>query len=250
VRGNVNAPVAVARAAALFALRVLLHDDDVPVNQGLARALTLQVPEECVANARGGRAVAAGNVELSQRLTDVIVHALELALQHGGHGTLALPAQGQGTMNNITLGASGWTFYETVGGGQGASALGEGPSAVHVGMSNTRNTPVESLEWAYPLRVVEYARRWGSGGVGARRGGDGVRRVYHVLEPAVVTLLTERRAIAPRGAQGGQDGAPGRNTIGDHDVAAKGRWHVDADTRITLLTPGGGGYGQAATLTE
>ncbi len=245
VRGNVNAPIAVARAAALFALRVLLHDDDVPVNEGLARAVVLHVPDDCVANARGGVAVAAGNVELSQRLTDAIVHALELGLQASGRSTLALPAQGQGTMNNITIGARGWTFYETLGGGQGASALGPGPSAVHVGMSNTRNTPVESLEWAYPMRITEYARRWKSGGDGRFAGGDGVVRGYIPLEPVVVTLLTERRAIAPRGAQGGGDGACGVNRVGDGEVPAKGRWQVGAGTAITIITPGGGGHGQS-----
>ncbi len=243
VRGNVNAPIAVARAAALFALCVALHDDDVPVNEGLERVLRLHVPENCVANARHGHAVAAGNVELSQRLTDVMLHALAMALDAAGHGTRALPAQGQGTMNNITLGGTGWTFYETLGGGQGASALGPGPDAVHVGMSNTRNTPVESLEWSYPMRVLCYARRWGSGGAGAYAGGDGVERAYYPLEPVVATLLTERRARAPRGAFGGHDGAVGENLIDSGHVAAKGRWHLRRGETVRLLTPGGGGHG-------
>lgn len=243
VAGNVNAPIAVARAAALFTLRVLLDSDDVPVNDGLARALHLHVPEACVANARRPRAVAAGNVELSQRLTDVLLTALGDGAIAAGRTDVVLPAQGQGTMNNITLGANGWTFYETLGGGQGASARGEGPSAVHVGMSNTRNTPVESLEWAYPLQVREYARRWGSGGTGAAFGGDGVVRVYVPLEPVVLTLLTERRAVSPRGANGGTAGDPGANLLDANALEAKGRWLVPAGVAVAIHSPGGGGYG-------
>jgi len=243
VRGNVNAPLAVARAAALFALRVLLDSEDVPVNDGLARALHLHVPADCVANARRPSAVAAGNVELSQRLTDVILQALAEGTADAGLDVPGLPAQGQGTMNNITLGARGWTFYETLGGGQGASRRGDGPSAVHVGMSNTRNTPVESLEWAYPLRVLEYARRWGSGGSGAHRGGDGVLRIYTPLEPVTVTLLTERRRRAPRGVQGGNDGAVGLNELDGVALPAKGRWSISSGKNISLRTPGGGGFG-------
>lgn len=243
VRGNVNAPIAVARAASLFALRVLLDRDDIPVNEGLARVITLTVPDDCVANAKRPSAVAAGNVELSQRLTDVILQALGDGLTAAHRDAAALPAQGQGTMNNITIGAPGWTFYETLGGGQGASARAHGPSAVHVGMSNTRNTPVESLEWAYPLRVRAYALRRGSGGDGEHRGGDGVLREYEPLVPVVLTLLTERRTMAPRGMRGGADGACGRNQRGADLLSAKGRWAVDANARVTIETPGGGGHG-------
>jgi N-methylhydantoinase B len=249
VAGNVNAPIAVARAAGLFALRVLMHSDDVPVNEGLSRALVLHVPDACIANAKRPHAVAAGNVELSQRLTDVILSALTEALRAQGHGTNGLPAQGQGTMNNITIGARGWTFYETLGGGQGASAHADGPSAVHVGMSNTRNTPVESLEWAYPMRIPQYALRHHSGGNGAHRGGDGVIRSYELLEPAVITLLTERRLAAPRGAAGGDDGVRGENrlqragAVRSESLPPKGRWSLAAGDVVTLATPGGGGYG-------
>jgi N-methylhydantoinase B len=246
VRGNVNAPIAVARAASLFALRVLLDRDDIPVNEGLSRAIALRVPDDCVANAKRPSAVAAGNVELSQRLTDVILQALGDGLSAAHRDAAALPAQGQGTMNNITIGAPGWTFYETLGGGQGASARAHGPSAVHVGMSNTRNTPVESLEWAYPLRVRAYALRRGSGGAGARRGGDGVVRQYEPLVPVVLTLLTERRAVAPRGVHGGEAGHCGINRRGDESLPAKGRWQVPAAARITIETPGGGGHGTPA----
>ncbi|HUF25385.1 MAG TPA: hydantoinase B/oxoprolinase family protein, partial [Gemmatimonadaceae bacterium] len=195
VRGNVNCPLAVTRAAAVFALRTLL-DEDVPTNDGIARAIELIAPEGTVLNARWPAAVAAGNVETSQRIADTIGAALADA-------GLPVPAQGQGTMNNITFGGAGWTFYETLGGGQGASPHARGPSAVHVGMSNTRNTPIESLETACPIRIDEYAVRRGSGGAGLHRGGDGVIRRYRVLERCTVTLLTERRRLAPRGAAGG-----------------------------------------------
>lgn len=243
VRGNVNAPPAVARAAAVFVLRVLC-DDDVPVNDGIARALVLTIPEDCVANARHPSAVAAGNVELSQRLTDVLFLALADAASARGV-SLPIPAQGQGTMNNVTLGARGWSFYETLGGGQGASARGDGPSAVHVGMSNTRNTPIEALERAYPLRVLEYALRRGSGGRGAHRGGDGVVRRYQALEPCTATLLTERRTLPPRGAAGGEDGAMGRNLLDGTVLPAKTRVAMSAGMVLTVETPGGGGFGPA-----
>jgi N-methylhydantoinase B len=151
-------------------------------------------------------------------------------------------------MNNVTFGGRdaegrGWTFYETLGGGQGASARGDGPSAVHVGMSNTLNTPVESLERAYPLRIEAYALRRGSGGAGRHRGGDGVVRVYRALAPCTVTLLTERRRHAPRGAHGGGDGAPGRNLLNGEPLPAKCRVELAAGDVVTIETPGGGGWG-------
>ncbi len=237
VAGNVNAPFAVTRAAAVFVLRTLL-DADVPTNDGIARALELIVPEDSAINARWPAAVAAGNVEMSQRVTDTIFAALADA-------GVDVPAQGQGTMNNITFGGRGWTFYETLGGGQGGSSRGPGPSAVHVGMSNTRNTPIESLEHAYPLRIDEYAVRRDSGGAGAGRGGDGVVRRYRVLEPCTVTLVTERRRLAPRGAAGGADGAPGQNLLNGEPIPAKCRLELAAGDVISVLTPGGGGWGVA-----
>jgi N-methylhydantoinase B len=237
VAGNVNCPLAVTRAACVFVLRTLL-DDDVPTNDGIARAIELLVPENSVVNARWPAAVAAGNVETSQRITDVLFAALADA-------RVDVPAQGQGTMNNITFGGDGWTFYETLGGGQGASSRGVGPSAVHVGMSNTRNTPIESLEWAYPIRIEEYAVRRGSGGTGRFAGGDGVIRRYRVLERCTVTLLTERRRRAPRGAAGGGDALPGRNLLNGRAVPAKCRLELGAGDVLTIETPGGGGYGPA-----
>ncbi|MES2521997.1 MAG: hydantoinase B/oxoprolinase family protein [Gemmatimonadota bacterium] len=249
VRGNVNAPPAVARAAAVFVLRVLC-DDDVPVNDGIARALTLTIPDDCVANARRPSAVAAGNVELSQRLTDVLFAALGAAAESIGVHDLPIPACGQGTMNNVTLGARDWSFYETLGGGQGGSVRGAGPDAVHVGMSNTRNTPVESLERAYPLRVLEYSVRRGSGGEGLHRGGDGVVRRYQALVPCTATLLTERRVLAPPGTAGGGSGTVGRNAHNDQGLPAKCRVALHPGNVLTIETPGGGAWGAPLPLPE
>ncbi|MHB1312282.1 MAG: hydantoinase B/oxoprolinase family protein [Gemmatimonadaceae bacterium] len=240
VRGNVNCPVAVARAAALFVLRALL-DDDVPTNDGIARPIEIITPDDCVIAARWPSAVAAGNVETSQRITDLLFAAL-------ANAGVPAPAQGQGTMNNVTFGGAGWTFYETLGGGQGASAKGPGPSAVHVGMSNTRNTPIESLERAYPLRIDEYAVRRESGGRGLHRGGDGVVRRYRALERCTVTLLTERRTRAPRGARGGGDGTTGRNLHNGEPLPAKCRIELQPGDVLTIETPGGGGYGSESEV--
>ena len=237
VAGNVNCPAAVARAAAVFVVRTLL-DDDVPTNDGIARAIQLTLPEGSAVSARSPSAVAAGNVEMSQRITDTIFLALAAA-------GIEVPAQGQGTMNNVTLGAPGWTFYETLGGGQGASAKGPGPSAVHFGMSNTRNTPIESLERAYPLEVVTYAVRRGSGGAGAQPGGDGIVRAYRALVPCTATVLAERRMRRPRGAAGGDDAQPGRALLGDRELPAKVRVPMAAGDVLRIETPGGGGYGRA-----
>ncbi|MFN8667871.1 MAG: hydantoinase B/oxoprolinase family protein [Gemmatimonadaceae bacterium] len=237
VAGNVNAPFAVTRAAAVFVLRTLL-DDDVPTNDGIARALELIVPEGTAINARWPAAVAAGNVEMSQRVTDTLFAALADA-------GVDVPAQGQGTMNNITFGGRGWTFYETLGGGQGGSSRGPGPDAVHVGMSNTRNTPIEALEHAYPIRIDEYAVRRGSGGAGAQRGGNGVVRRYRVLEPCTVTLVTERRRRAPLGAVGGENGHPGLNLLNGEPIPAKCRLELRSGDVVSVLTPGGGGWGEA-----
>ena len=237
VPGNVNCPFQVTRAAAVFVLRTLL-EDDVPTNDGIARALRLLVPAGCAINARWPAAVAAGNVEMSQRITDTIFAAL-------ANAGVDAPAQGQGTMNNITFGGPGWTFYETLGGGQGASSRGPGPSAVHVAMSNTRNTPIESLEQAYPLRIDEYAVREGSGGAGRHAGGNGVIRRYRVLERCTVTLVTERRRHAPQGAAGGSPGHPGRNLLNGEPIPAKCRLELNPGDVVSVLTPGGGGWGAA-----
>jgi N-methylhydantoinase B len=240
--GNVNCPLAVARSAVLFVVRTLLPDD-VPMNGGVQRAVRVTAPAGCLVNARWPSAVAAGNVETSQRIADVVM----LALADGG---IAVPAQGQGTMNNVTLGGVGrgegdrqWTYYETLGGGQGASAAGPGPSGVHVGMSNTRNTPIEVLELECPLRVRRYALRRGSGGEGALRGGEGVIREFEALAAADVSLLTERRRHEPRGVAGGRNGALGRNLVNGRRLAAKAQLRLEAGDVLTIETPGGGGYG-------
>lgn len=236
VRGNVNCPLAVTRAAAVFVLRTLL-DDDVPTNDGIARAIEIVAPAWCAVNAAWPAAVAAGNVEMSQRIADVMLAALADA-------GIDAPANGQGTMNNLTFGGAGWTFYETLGGGQGASSRGPGPSAVHVGMSNTRNTPIESLEWAYPIRIERYAMRRGSGGAGRHHGGDGVVRRYRVLAPCTLTILSERRRRAPSGAAGGLPGLPGRNTLDGRELPAKCRVELGEGAVVEIATPGGGGWGR------
>jgi len=235
VAGNVNCPIAVTRAAAVFVLRTLL-DDDVPTNEGIADALSLTVPKGCAIDAQWPSAVAAGNVEMSQRITDTIFAAL-------ANAGVDVPAQGQGTMNNITFGGAGWTFYETLGGGQGASSKADGPSGVHVGMSNTLNTPIESLERVYPIRIEEYALREQTGGTGLHRGGHGIVRRYRVTEPCTVTLLTERRRHAPKGASGGGDGAVGRNLLNGKQIPSKCRMELAPGDVVTVETPGGGGWG-------
>jgi N-methylhydantoinase B len=238
VAGNVNCPLAVTRAAVLFVVQVLVGED-VPMNAGVARAVRVTAPEGCLVNARRPRAVAAGNVETSQRIADVLFRAL-------AEGGMAVPAQGQGTMNNVTLGGSGpWTYYETLGGGQGASPSGPGPSGVHVGMSNTRNTPIEVLEMEYPVRVRSYQLRRGSGGAGRWRGGDGVIREFEMLAPAEASILTERRRRGARGAAGGSDGAPGRNLLNGALLAAHTNVRLLAADVLRIETPGGGGWGVA-----
>jgi N-methylhydantoinase B len=237
VAGNVNCPSAVTYAAAVFAVRTLL-DDDVPTNDGIARAISLVLPPNSAVNAAWPAAVAAGNVEMSQRIADTILAAL-------GNAGVDVGAQGQGTMNNVTFGGTGWTFYETLGGGQGGSVLGPGPSGVHVGMSNTLNTPVESLERSTPLRIDEYRLRDGSGGIGTQNGGAGIVRAYRATAACTVTLLTERRRHAPRGVAGGDDGQSGRNLLNGAPIPAKCRLTLRAGDVITIETPGGGAYGPA-----
>ena len=156
-----------------------------------------------------------------------------------------VPAQGQGTVNNVTLGNERFTYYETIGGGQGACPEADGPSGVHVAMSNTLSTPVEALELQYPLRVERYALRLGSGGDGARTGGDGVVRELRVLEPCRLSLITERRARGPAGARGGASGAPGRNLLNGDELPAKATVDLDAGDVIAIETPGGGGFDRA-----
>ena len=238
--GNVNCPIAVTRSAVLFVVRTLLPED-VPMNGGVPRAIRVTAPAGCLVNARPPSAVAAGNVETSQRITDCVFRALAA-------GGCRVPAQGQGTMNNLTFGGSGeqgagWTYYETIGGGQGASAGAHGPSGVHVGMSNTLNTPIEVLELEHPLRVRTYALRDGSGGRGTWRGGDGVIREFEALAPMEATLLTERRRHGPAGADGGGDGVAGSNTLNGKPLASKATQRLVAGDILRIETPGGGAWG-------
>jgi len=227
--GNLNCPLAVTRSAAYFAVRVLT-DPDIPPCAGAYRPVEVRAPEGSLLNARPGAAVVAGNVETSSRVADLILAAFGRAL-------------GQGTMNNLTLGNDEFTYYETLGGGQGACPDADGPSGVHVAMSNTLNTPVEALELEFPLRVVEYALRRGTGGAGRHRGGDGVAREIEALAPMEFSLLTERRRHAPPGADGGQPGARGRNRLDGEELAAKASGRLEPGSRLRIETPGGGGFG-------
>jgi N-methylhydantoinase B len=228
--GNLNCPLAVTLSACYFALRVLT-DPDVPPCEGAYRPLTVIAPEGSLLNARPPAAVAAGNVETSSRVADLVLAAFGRAL-------------GQGTMNNLTLGNDDFTYYETLGGGQGACPDADGPSAVHVAMSNTLNTPVEALELEFPLRAVEYALRGGSGGAGRRRGGDGVVRELEALADMRYSLITERRRHPPPGAEGGEPGARGRNLVDGEELPAKASGTLRAGSRLRIETPGGGGHGE------
>jgi len=253
--GNLNCPLAVTRSAAYFAVRVLT-DPDVPPSAGAYRPIEVRVPEGSLLNARadgrdsggggggggggGAPAVAGGNVETSSRVADLVLAAFGRAL-------------GQGTMNNLTLGADatpesasggpGFTYYETLGGGQGACPDADGPSGVHVAMSNTLNTPVEALELEFPLRVVRHAIRRGSGGAGRHHGGDGIVRELEALAPMSYALITERRRHAPPGADGGRPGARGRNLLNGDELTAKATGELAPGDRLAIETPGGGGHG-------
>jgi len=252
--GNLNCPLAVTRSACLFAVRVLT-DPDIPSSAGAYRPIEIVAPEGSILNARpagsrpgAGRetamsavadaraaapAVAAGNVETSSRVADLVLAAFGRA-------------QGQGTMNNLTLGEETFSYYETLGGGQGACPDADGPSGVHVAMSNTLNTPIEALEREFPLRVVEYALRRGSGGAGAHRGGDGVVREIEALHEMTFSLIAERRRHAPRGAAGGEPGLSGRDLLDGARIAGKATGVLSAGGRLRIETPGGGGYGPPA----
>ena len=237
--GNLNCPLAVTRSACLFAVRVLT-DPDIPSTAGADRPIEVRAPLGTILNARPGAAVAAGNVETSSRVADLVLSAFGRA-------------QGQGTMNNLTLGAAagaspgdpGFSYYETLGGGQGACAHADGPSGVHVAMSNTLNTPIEALEREFPLRVIEYALRRGSGGPGRHRGGDGVVRELEALTEMTFSLIAERRRHAPHGADGGKSGMPGVDLLDGQPLRPKITGTLHAGQRLRVETPGGGGFGHA-----
>src|ERR671928_356306 len=235
--GNINCPLPVTRSASYFALRVLLPKD-VLANAGTYAPLTIEAPLGSLVNAAYPSAVVAGNVETSNRIADAVLAAL------AGFAPGRIPAQGQGTMNNTVIGGRGWTYYETIGGGQGASERGPGPSGVHVGMSNTLNTPIEAFELEYPMRVERYELLYDSGGGGEHRGGDGLVRSVRVLEPASLSLLTDRRRHAPRGVEGGGSGKVGQNLLNDEELPPKVGRELEEGDVVTVRTPGGGGYGR------
>ena len=246
VSSSINANYAITLSATLYAFRCLVQED-ILYNAGIARAVTVVAPEGSLVNARRPAAVAGGNVETSQRITDVLLGALAQALPE------RLPAASQGTMNNVTMGGEDprtrarFAYYETLGGGMGGRNGLAGISGVHCHMSNTRNTPVEAIEHYLPVRIRRYHLRHGSGGRGKFPGGDGLVREYEFLADAEVTILSERRRRAPYGAAGGQPGTPGRNRLIrdgiEQDLPGKARLQLRAGDRLIIETPGGGGYG-------
>ncbi len=244
VRGNLNAPFAVTLSASYYVLRCLT-DPAAPPNEGAYRPIRVQAPEGSLVRARPPAAVAAGNVETSQRIVDVLFLALSEPLAD------RVPAQSQGTMNNVTVGAArrpGFSYYETIAGGEGAPPFRDGMDGVHTHMTNTRNTPVEALELAYPLRVEEYRLLAATGGRGEHRGGDGVRRSLRILAPAaLVSVVSERRRHGPRGLAGGEDARPGRNLLvrgsRRRDLGGKAVVDVRRGDLLVIETPGGGGWG-------
>jgi len=232
--GNLNCPLAVTKSACYFVVRCLT-EPDLPASGGAFAPVTVTAPDGCLVNARRPAAVVAGNTETSSRIVDVVFAALgEL---------LPVPAAGQGTMNNLAFGNDRFTYYETVGGGQGACPEGDGPSGVHVAMSNTLATPAEAIELEYPLRVERWELRLGSGGAGAHRGGDGVVRELRVLEDCRLSVLAERRRHMPPGRGGGEDGARGRTLVNGEEQPPKLTRQLHAGDVVRLETPGGGGQG-------
>jgi len=234
VEGNLNCPLSVTKSAAFFAVRVLT-DPDGPPSAGAHRPIEVLAPPGSLLNARFPAAVAAGNVETSSRVADLVLAALSQARPG--------PAQGQGTMNNLTLANDEFTYYETLGGGQGACPDADGPSAIHVAMSNTLNTPTEALESEFPLRVRELSLRRGSGGAGAHRGGQGIVREIEALAPMRFSLITERRRHPPRGHGGGADGVPGANLRNGEPLPSKAGGDLAPGDRLRIESPGGGGHG-------
>jgi 5-oxoprolinase (ATP-hydrolysing) len=235
VPGNLNAPRAIVQAAVIYVLRSLVAER-IPLNGGCLDPVEVRVPEGSLLDPPAGSAVVGGNVETSQRVVDVLLGALELA------------AASQGTMNNVTFGDETFGYYETIGGGSGAGPDWDGTSGVHTHMTNTRITDVEVLESRYPVRLLEFALRPGSGGEGTHRGGDGLIRRYRFLAPVTAALLTERRTTQPYGLRGGQPGQSGRNRVERADGASEelpGKCSValEAGDSLCVETPGGGGWG-------
>ena len=243
---SLNAVLSITQSASYYVVACLVGED-VPMNAGCFAPVHVHAPLGCLLNARPPSAVAGGNVETSQRVVDIALKAFAEALPD------RVIAGSQGTMNNLTIGGLDqqgvpYAYYETIGGGMGASRQTDGLSGVHVHMSNTLNTPVEALERAFPFRVVQYSLREGSGGEGQHRGGEGIVREYELLLPARITMLSERREKAPEGLFGGQDGGTGQNIRVDLDgneilMPSKFSERFEAGERLRVVTPGGGGYG-------
>jgi N-methylhydantoinase B len=241
VEANFNAVEAVTRSCLYYAVRVAT-DPTIPANGGCYRPISLVAPEGTIVNARPPAAVAAGNVETSQRIADVLLGALAQAAPD------RVPAASQGTMNNVLIGNDDFAYYETVAGGQGARPYRDGQSGIQTGMTNTQNTPIESLHNHYPFRVTSYTLRRGSGGAGRFRGGDGIRREIRFEIRATLSLMGERRRHAPWGLEGGDPGAVGEDWLtrssGERErLAGKTTVEVDPGDRLLVLTPGGGGWG-------
>ena len=245
VQGSVNAIYAIALSAVFYAFRCIAGAD-VPANAGCLEPIRVIAPEGTVVNAKFPAAVAGGNVETSQRIVDVLLGALAQACPD------QIPAASSGTMNNLTIGGydvsrgKDFTYYETIAGGMGARPNRDGIDAIHTHMTNTMNTPIEAIETNYPMQVVEYAIRRGTGGAGKFCGGAGVIRALRLLTDAEVTILSERRTRGPYGLQGGEPGKPGRNVLisGGEERPLPGK--VSVSTRegdvIRIETPGGGGF--------
>jgi N-methylhydantoinase B len=249
VAGPVNAVEAITVSAVSYVFRCLIGAEEVPASAGLMEPIEVIAPRGTIVNAVHPAPVAGGNVETSQRIVDVLFKALSKALPQ------RIPAASQGTMNNLTIGGTDprtgreFAYYETIAGGMGARPGLEGVGGVHTHMTNSLNTPVEALEYAYPLRVRAYRLRRGSGGAGRARGGDGIVREIETLVPARMSLLADRRARGPYGLDGGQDGEPGRDHLirnaRAHALDSKGSWELFAGDRVRIETPGGGGHGRA-----
>jgi len=239
-KGNINCPMSVTAAAVYYVFRCLMPVQT-PACAGTFDAIKMLAPKGSLINALSPSAVAAGNVETSTRLVDVVLGALAKAVPE------LVPAASQGTMNNVAMGArnkdSQWDYYETIAGGMGASKCLDGLAAVQSHMTNTLNTPIESLETHYPLRILKYQVRRGSGGGGMSKGGDGVTKQYHFNESATVTLLTERRISAPWGVSGGAPASVGENFLNGERVGDKQQCNVLAGDVLEINTPGGGGWG-------
>lgn len=247
VEGGVNANYAVTSSAVLYVFRSLI-EEDLPFNTGLMKPLKIFAPKGCVVNAQYPAATAGGNVETSQRIVDVLLGALLKAVPE------KIPAASSGTMNNIAFGGydpvhnRNFAYYETIGGGMGASTACDGLSGVHTHMTNSLNTPLEALENYLPLRIRKYALRRGSGGKGARRGGEGIIREYEFFVPAQVSIISERRKFSPNGALGGKSGRRGKNTLLSKNkktvLGSKANFKIRPHEILRIETPGGGGYGQ------